>query len=43
MSGDSEATSEHTQLICMGSDDDLSSPRLKHYFDDLSVFDRISS
>ena len=36
MSRDSEVTSECTPSIRMGSDDDLSSPRLKYLPDDSS-------
>nr|POF23438.1 hypothetical protein CFP56_07350 [Quercus suber] len=43
MSGDNEATSERTSLICMGSNDNLFSPRLEYYSDDSLVFDRSSS
>lgn len=40
MSRDSEATSECTRSIRMGSDDDLSSPRINYSFNDSSVSDR---
>ena len=43
MSGNSEVTSERTLSICMGLDDDMSSPRTVYSFDDSSVSDRSSS
>ena len=43
MSGDSEVTSKHTSSIRMGTDDDLSSPRLEYSSDDSSISDRSSS
>ena len=43
MFGDSETTSKHTSSIRMGTDDDLSSPRLEYSSDDSSVSDRSSS
>ena len=43
MSGDSESTSKHTSSIRMGTDDDLSSPRLEYSSDDSSISDRSSS
>ena len=43
MSRDSEVTSKHTSSIRMGSNDNLSSPRLKYSSDNLSVSDRSSS
>ena len=43
MSGDSEATSEHTLSIHMGLDEDMSSPRLEYFSDDSSVSNRSSS
>ena len=43
MFGDSEATSKHTSSIRMGTDDDLSSPRLEYSSNDSSVSDRSSS
>ena len=36
-------TSERTLSICMGLDDNLSSPKPEYSFDDSSVFDRSSS
>ena len=40
MSGDSEATSERTPSIRMGSNNDQSSPRTEYFSNDLSVSDR---
>ena len=42
MFGDSELISERAPSICMGSDDDLSSPRPKYSSDDSLVSDRSS-
>ena len=43
MSRDSEAMSERTQSIRMGSNDNLSSPRMEYSSDDSLVSDRSSS
>ena len=43
MSRDSKAMSEHTPSIRIGLDDDISSPRTMHSFDDSSVSDKSSS
>ena len=43
MSGDSEAMSERTRSIRMGSNDNLSSPRTEYSSDDSLVSDRSSS
>ena len=43
MSRDSKAMSEHTPSICIGSDDDISSPRTMYFSDDSSVSDKSSS
>ena len=40
MSRDSKAMSEHTPSIRIGSDDDISSPRMMYSSDDLSVSDK---
>ena len=43
MSGDSEAMSERTRSICMGSNDNFSSPRMEYSSDNSLVSDKSSS
>nr|POE53066.1 hypothetical protein CFP56_06919 [Quercus suber]POE82325.1 hypothetical protein CFP56_50296 [Quercus suber] len=43
MFGDSEAMSEHTPSIHIGSDDDMSSPRTMYSSENSSISDRSSS
>ena len=43
MYGDSEATSDHTLLVHMSSNNDLSNPRLESTSEGSSIFDRESA